>query len=89
MTLVSGCPFTSVQDARDAANPGDTIRIRAGVFGRITIHKDIALIGAGAGIASLNGGDPGGKVVAVEAGVIANTFGDHGGGAFIWTGCDS
>lgn len=46
----SGCAFTSIQAAIDAAAPGDTIHICAGVFGeRLTITTDVTLAGVGDG----------------------------------------
>lgn len=46
----SGCAFTSVQAAVDAATAGDTILICAGTYPTAaTITKDLTLIGAGAG----------------------------------------
>ena len=49
----SGCPFTSVQDAIDAAQPGDTITICAGTYlgpnGVVDIDKNLTVIGAGDG----------------------------------------
>jgi hypothetical protein len=49
----SGCPFTALQAAVDAANSGDTIRICAGTYLRadaITdIDKDLTIVGAGDG----------------------------------------
>ncbi len=50
-TLVVGGPeaqFRSVQAAIDAANVGDTVQVRAGLYtGNLTLHKQIALEGIG------------------------------------------
>jgi pectin methylesterase-like acyl-CoA thioesterase len=44
----SGCPYTSIQTAVNAASPGDTIQISSGVFWEnISIHsKSLAFKGA-------------------------------------------
>jgi hypothetical protein len=45
----SGCQFSTVQAAIDALHAGSTIRICAGRLGRISVSKDLTLIGAGDG----------------------------------------
>lgn len=45
----SGCQFSSVQAAIDAAPAGSTIRLCAGTYAPITIGKNLTLIGAGGG----------------------------------------
>jgi hypothetical protein len=44
-----GCQFSTVQAAIDALPANSTIRICAGRFGRITVAKNLTLIGAGDG----------------------------------------
>jgi hypothetical protein len=44
---VSGCPFSSLQAAIDAAAPGDTISICPGGYEPIVIDKDLTLVGLG------------------------------------------
>lgn len=46
----SGCQFSSVQAAVDAASPGATILICAGTYlGSVAVNKDLTLVGAGDG----------------------------------------
>jgi hypothetical protein len=53
-----GC-FSTVQAAVDAAQDGDTIRVGPGTFaGGITILKNVALVGTGAGATTIQGGGP-------------------------------
>ena len=71
----SGCPFTSVQDAIDAANPGDTIHICAGTYGGVNIvNKDLTLRGAGQERTTLDGQENG-AVVTIAAGVTVHLEG--------------
>lgn len=72
----SGCAFTSVRAAINAAVPGDTIRICAGTYvGNVVIGKNLTLIGAGDGADPatdtilLGTGDY--SVVVVSSGVVA------------------
>jgi hypothetical protein len=41
------CPFASVQQAVNAAEPGSTIRLCGGFFRPVTITKNLTLLGAG------------------------------------------
>ena len=48
----SGCFFTSLQAAIDAAAPGETIQLCAGIYdGDIVINQSVSLIGAGMALA--------------------------------------
>lgn len=71
----SDCPFTSVQAAVDAANPGDTIAICKGTYsGNVAIDKDLTLIGAGQEDTTLEG-DGDGSVVTVAEDVTVTVQG--------------
>jgi hypothetical protein len=98
----SGCAFTSVQAAIDAADPGDTIAICAGAYtgagGRVTIGKDVNLIGAGddddPASNTILDAEETGRVVVIEedltvsleglriTGGFASGLNDDGGGVF-------
>ena len=70
---VDGC-FTSLQNAVNASNSGDTIRIRRGTFaGGVTIDKSLHLVGAGAGRTVIRGGGP---VLTITSGI--SYFRRHG-----------
>lgn len=56
--------FTNIQQALDAAQPGDTIRVYAGTYSRIVVDKDVALIGVGR---PLIDGQGSGHVVEIRA----------------------
>lgn len=56
----TGCRFGSVQEAIDAATPGDTIRICAGTWdltSTLVVDKNLSLVGAGADHTILDGND--------------------------------
>ena len=85
----SGCPFTLVQAAIDAASPGAIVTICAGVYsGNVTIDKNLTLTGAGEGGAGQTRLEGTGvnAVVTLQAGTIVNlhnlriTGGIDGGG---------
>ena len=66
----SGC-FATIQDAVDAAQHGDTIRVGAGRFtGGVTIDKDLALVGVSAAATVIEGGGP---VVTIGDGTVGLT----------------
>jgi pectin methylesterase-like acyl-CoA thioesterase len=67
-TVCPTCTYTTVQAAIDAANPGDTIFICAGIYlGNLSIPKPLTLVGAGDGDDQANNtilqGTGGGAVV--------------------------
>jgi hypothetical protein len=56
----SGCAFTTIPAALAAASPGDTIAVGPGSYGGgFTISQDVTLRGAGAGLTTISGTDPG------------------------------
>jgi hypothetical protein len=71
----SGCDFTSVQDAINAANPGATIALCPGTYdGTIVIDQNISLLGAGSGEGSgttILQWTFGGPVVSINSGCVA------------------
>lgn len=69
----SGCDFSSIQVAVDAANNGDIIRIGEGIYTEtVLIDKDLTLAGAGAGVTIIDGDGP---VVEVRSGANARITG--------------
>jgi hypothetical protein len=88
----SGCAFTTVQAAIDAADPGSAIRLCPGRYaGHVTVAKNLTLLGAGAERSFLDGGDEESplavlnvaKAVTVEARALTirgGNSGDLGGG---------
>lgn len=84
----SGCTYSSVQAAIDAASNGATIHVCAGTFsGNITIGKSLTLVGPGAGATTLSGNQNGsavtvnqGPTVTLQGLRISNGAAINGGG---------
>ena len=54
----SGCDFTTIAAALDAAKNGDAINIDAGTYvGGVDIGKDVGLFGAGRNLTTITGGN--------------------------------
>src|SRR6516164_5279791 len=63
----TGCQYTTITNALNAATAGDTIMIGPGAYGGgLTIDKNLSLIGAGSAQTTISGGSP---VVTVSSGV--------------------
>ena len=61
----SGCDYTTIQAAVDAAATGDTISVAAGTYtGNVTIGKAVTLEGAKAGVPAGPGASPAGRSTA-------------------------
>src|SRR6266851_9809679 len=64
----SGCAYTSIQTAIDAAPSGGTIQIGAGTFaGPLNISQSVTLAGAGASQTTIQGGN---GVININAGTV-------------------
>lgn len=64
------CPFASVQQAVNAAEPGSTLRICGGFFRSVSITKNLVLLGAGSEIGGTAlRGEGASRVVTVGPGV--------------------
>nr|BAL59680.1 hypothetical protein HGMM_OP4C316 [Candidatus Acetothermum autotrophicum] len=65
----SGCPFSKIQAALDAAKDGDTITVGPGVYREnLKITKSVSLIGAGAAQTRVMPAHPGIDLILVELG---------------------
>lgn len=89
----SGCAFTSLQEAVDAADPEAAIRLCPGAYrGRISVDKNLTLIGAGRKRSTLDSGGVAGTTavltvgsgatVTVRALTVKGGNGGDGGGIF-------
>jgi parallel beta-helix repeat protein len=62
----SGCQFSRIQDAINAAQPGDTIEIKAGTYEEnLTVTKSVKLIGEGRDVVTIKGAQPGKPGIAI------------------------
>ncbi len=83
--------YATIQEAIDAASPGDTINVAAGTYyENITLKDGVEMLGAGAGVTIIDGGGSGSVVTAVGVGTgtkldgvtITNGSADEGGGMY-------
>lgn len=73
MVCPSGCPFSKIQAALDAAKDGDTITVGPGVYREhLKITKSVSLIGAGAAQTRVMPAQPGMGLILVEVGDFDN-----------------
>ena len=67
--------FSTIQDAINEANQGDTVRVPAGIyFEHVLVNKTIALVGAGANVTFVDGGNNGTVITVVASNVTINGF---------------
>jgi hypothetical protein len=68
----SGCDYTTIQAAIEAASSGATIDVEAGTyFGPLTFDKSLTLVGAGASATTITVPHTGSTVITVDSGVSA------------------
>lgn len=67
--------FSTIQDAINEANQGDTVRVPAGIyFEHVLVNKTITLVGAGANVTFVDGGNNGTIITVVASNVTINGF---------------
>lgn len=63
----SGCQFSKIQDALNAAQPGDTIEIKAGTYEEnLTVNKSVKLIGEDRDTVTIKGAQAGRPGIAIS-----------------------
>jgi parallel beta-helix repeat protein len=73
----TGCDYTRIRAAVDAANPGDTIEVHSGIYNEnLNIHKRVILIGmdTGDGIPVVNAKERGSSITLSADGITLKGF---------------
>ena len=76
-----GADYTKIQDAINASEDGDTVRVWEGLYEEnVEVNKSIDLVGNGSEVTTINGGGSGNVVLITADWVIMSGFGVTGSG---------
>src|SRR4029453_8173359 len=65
------CDYATIQEALDAVEDGDSIRVAPGTYaGGLNIEKSVRLLGSGASQTTISGGDPAGVTISSQSSVV-------------------
>ena len=85
-----GANYTKIQDAIDAAEDGDTIRVYEGTYyENVVVNKTVSLVGNGSEVTTIDGGGSGDVVKITEDGVNMSGFNVTGSGSSGYPDYDS
>ena len=72
----SGCDYTNIQAAVDAAQPGDTIEVRSGTYDRVNVNKKLTLRGidTDGGKPVVDAGATGSAITLSHDGIVLDGF---------------